>query len=524
MHKSLHARPGQWLLLSATLVLHACATVGPDFEQPEAPVADNWLEAADSRIDTSSIAYQDWWQVFDDPVLTTLIDAAYRQNLGLQTAGLRVMEARAQLGIATGLKFPQSQSVGGGYSYSRSSINAPPFSNLPADIRNNIDRNLNVWSASFDAAWEADVWGKFRRGVEAADANLAASMLNYDSLLVTLTGDVAALYVSIRSLQERLTFAEKNVELRSHALNLAAKRYRFGATSELDVLQAKGLLYSTEALIPALQLNLERNRNALSFLLGLPPSDLTELLGREGRIPQLPETAAVGVPADLLRRRPDLRAAEMAAAAQSAVIGVSQAELYPSFVLAGSLGVAGDTFGNQFDGGATTGFITPFFKWNVLNYGRIKNNVRVQDAKYEQAITNYQNIALAAAKEVQDGLQGFLRTQEQVDLLVKAVDATERATLLALVQYREGATDYTRVLNTQTSLLQLQDALTTTRGQVLGNLVATYKALGGGWQIRGDDNYIDTNRIDAMQQRTDWGEILEPDANMSAADEPTAPL
>ena len=497
-------------LLVAALLLHACTTVGPDFEQPGAPVADNWLEAADNRVDTSTIAYQDWWQVFNDPVLTRLVNTAYRQNLGLQGAGLRVMEARAQLGIATGLKFPQSQSVGGGYTYSRSSINAPPFSNLPDNIRNNVDRNANVWSASFDATWEADVWGKFRRGVEAADANLAASMLNYDSILVTLTGDVAALYVSIRSLQERLAFAEKNVELQRHALGLADQRYKFGATSQLDVLQARGLLYNTEALIPALQLNLDRNRNALSFLLGLPPSDLAELLGPEGRIPRLPETAAVGVPADLLRRRPDLRAAGMAAAAQSAVIGVSQAELYPSFVLAGSLGVAGDTFGSQFDSGGTTGYITPFFKWNIFNYGRIKNNVRVQDAKYEQAVTNYQNVALAAAREVQDGLQGFLRTREQVGLLEQAVAATERATRLALVEYREGAADYTRVLNTQTSLLQLQDALTTARGQVVGNLVATYKALGGGWQIRGGDNYIGPNRIDAMQQRTDWGEMLQP--------------
>ena len=242
----------------------------------------------------------------------------------------------------------------------------------------------------------------------------------------------------------------------------------------------------------------------------MPPSDLEYLLGDDGQIPGVPESAAVGIPADLLRRRPDVRAAEMAAAAQSAAIGISQADLYPSFVLAGSIGVAGGNVSDQFDSGATTGFITPFFKWNIFNYGRIKNNVRVQDARFEQAVTAYQNTALAAAREVQDGLQGFLQTREQVDYLEAAVKATERATELALVQYREGATDYTRVLNTQTSLLQQQDALTSARGQVVSNLVATYKALGGGWQLREGDNFVRPDTIETMEQRTDWGELLAP--------------
>jgi NodT family efflux transporter outer membrane factor (OMF) lipoprotein len=503
--------------MAAMLFLSGCKTVGPDFQKPEAPVADNWLDADNDRVDTSIAAYEDWWDVFDDPVLAKLIERAYQQNLGLQVAGLRVMEARAQLGIATGLKYPQSQSVGGGYSYSRSSINAPPFSNLPDDIVQNVDRTNGVWSASFDAAWEADVWGKFRRGVEAADANLAASMLNYDAVLVTLTGDVAALYTTIRTLQERLDYASANVKLQRHALDLANKRFELGATSELDVQQARGLLYNTQSLIPILNLNIDRAQNTLSFLLGMPPSNLETMLGTSRSIPVAPATVAVGIPADLLRRRPDVRAAEMAAAAQSAIIGVNQADLYPSFVLAGSLGLAGGNISSLFEGGATTGFITPFFQWNIFNYGRIKNNVRVQDARFEQAVTSYQNAALAAAKEVQDGLQGFLRTNEQVGYLTNAVQASERAAELALEQYSQGASDYTRVLNTQTALLQQQDTLTAARGQAISNLVATYKALGGGWQVREDNNYISPELIDAMEMRTDWGELLtlpeQPEAN-----------
>lgn len=496
------------LSTAGLLIMTGCKTVGPDFEKPAVPVADTWLEADNENVDTSSTAYQDWWAVFEDPALSKLIDTSYRQNLSLQVAGLRVMEARAQLGIATGLKYPQSQSVGGGYAYSRSSINAPPLSNLPDNVLQGIDRSVGVWSASFDATWEADVWGKFARGVEAADANLAANMLNYDAVLVTLTGDVAALYTSIRTLQERLDFAYSNVKLQQKALGLANSRFKLGATSELDVQQARGLLYNTKSLIPVFLLNLERAQNTLSFLLGLPPSNLETMLGANRKIPTAPASIAVGIPADLLRRRPDVRAAEMAAAAQSANIGVSQAALYPSFALAGSLGLAGGSFSDLFDGGAATGFIMPFFKWDIFNYGRIKNNVRVQDARFEQAVIAYQNTALAAAKEVQDGLQGFLRTQEQVGHLKNAVTASARAAELALAQYSQGATDYTRVLNTQTALLQQQDTLTAARGQVVSNLVATYKALGGGWQLREGSNYVSPELIDTMKIRTDWGELL----------------
>jgi NodT family efflux transporter outer membrane factor (OMF) lipoprotein len=496
------------LALAVISLVSACKTVGPDFEKPEAPVADNWLDAEDERVDASTAANQDWWQVFQDPALSQLIETAYEQNLSLQAAGLRVMEARAQLGIATGRKYPQSQSVGGGYAYSRSSINAPPLSSLPDDVLQGVDRTAGVWSASFDAAWEADIWGKFSRGVEAADASLAASMLNYDAVLVSLTGDVAALYTTVRTLQERISVARSNVKLQEQALDLASTRFDLGATSELDVQQASGLLYNTQALIPALELSLSRAQNTLSFLLGMPPSDLGYLLGTSGKIPTAPGSVAVGIPADLIRRRPDVRAAEMTAAAQSAAIGISQADLYPSFGLAGSIGLAGGNLSDMFDSGGTTGFITPFFKWNIFNYGRIKNNVRVQDARFEQAVVGYQNAALAAAMEVQDGLQGFLKSQEQAAFLENAVMASGKASELALVQYRQGATDYTRVLNTQTTLLQQQDALTSVRGQVVSNLVATYKALGGGWQLREGSNYVRPDLIDMMEQRTDWGGLL----------------
>lgn len=502
------------VLLASLLgaILTSCTTVGPDFEKPEAPVAEGWLDAEDERVETATVANADWWGVFEDPVLARLIDTAYQQNLSLQAAGLRIMEARAQLGFAGGLQYPQSQSVSASYVRSNSSKNAPPLSNLPDDVRDRASQGANVFTASFDAAWEADVWGKFARGVEAADANLAASTLSYDAMLVTLTGDVAALYASIRTYQERLSYARVNVGLQKEALKLAESRFELGATSELDVEQARGLLHNTEALVPVLNLGLNRSKNGLCLLLGMPPSNLEELLEGDGVIPVAPATIAVGVPADLIRRRPDVRAAEMAAAAQSAAIGMSQADLYPHFGIAGSLGLAGDSIGSMFSSGSATGYITPFVQWDIFNYGRIRNNVRIQDARFEQLIVSYQNTALAAAREVQDGLQGFLRTQEQVGFLSKAVDASKRASSLALLQYEQGATDYTRVLNTQTSLLQQQDALIAARGQVVSNLVATYKALGGGWQIREGQDFITPALAEQMAERTDWGELLQAPA------------
>jgi len=398
--------------------------------------------------------------------------------------------------------------------YIKSSENQPPFSILPPDVADRIDSSTSSWSLSFDAAWEADIWGRFRRGIEATSANVATTMLSYDAALVTLTGDIAVLYTAIRTFEKRLAYARDNVALQQEALELAEARFQLGATSELDVQQSRSLLFNTQALIPALEIGLGTIRNALSLLLGMPPTDLQTLLGGSGAgaIPNAPIDVVIGIPADLVRRRPDVRAAEMAAATQSAAIGISQAELYPHFALAGSIGLAGETFSDQFESGSGTGFFTPFFSWNVLNFGRLKNNVRVQDARFEQLVVAYQNSVLNAAREVEDGLLGFLRSQEQVGYLENAVIAAQRAAELALIQYGQGAVDYTRVLNTQTTLLLLQDALTLSQGQVVASLVGVYKALGGGWQIREADDYVVHDIKQRMRERTDWGDLLDTPA------------
>ena len=495
--------------IGLTLLISGCAAVGPDFQKPEAKVSDSWLEAHDSQVDTSKAAYKDWWLVFDDPILVELIERAYRQNLNLQVAGLRILEARAQLGIATGLQYPQSQSVGASYARSKSSVNAPPFSNLPDDVVDRINPTINYWSTSFDIAWEADFWGKFRRGVEAADANLAANMLNYDAVLVTLSGDIALLYSTIRTLEQRLAYTRENVKLQNNGLKLARTRFDLGATSELDVQQSLSQVKNTESMIPLFKMKIRQSKNALSVLLGMPPNDLETILKGPAKIPAAPTMAAVGIPADLIRRRPDVRAAEMVAAAQSASIGIAKADLYPQFVLAGSIGLAGATFSDQFQSGSGTGFITPLINWNIFNYGRIKNNVRAKDARFQQTVVTYQNVILNAAREVEDGLVGFLRAQEQVGYLKTAVTASQRSVKLSLDQYKAGTVDYQRVLNSQASLLSQQDALAEGQGHIVSSLVSTYRALGGGWQLREGNPYVDSETAQTMSERTNWGKLLD---------------
>jgi NodT family efflux transporter outer membrane factor (OMF) lipoprotein len=494
--------------LASAFIAAGCA-VGPDFERPEVDVTDEWLETGDSKVDTSLAQYQDWWKVFDDPVLNQLIDKAYDQNLALQAAGLRILEARAQLGFSRGMQYPQSQSVQASYARSTFSENAPPFSNLPPAIGNNINNSVNVWAMSFNVAWEADVWGKFRRGIEAADANLAANMLNYDSVLVSLTGDVALTYTTIRTLEQQLAYAMENVVLQRRGLDLAEARFELGATSELDVTQSISLLNGTEALIPFLEMNIRRTRNVMSLLLGEVPGDVDAILGGAGVLPAAPTQAAVGIPAELIRRRPDVRAAEMAAAAQSAAIGVATADLYPQFVLAGSIGLSGETFSDQFRSGSRNGFITPLIDWKIFNYGRIRNNIRVQDARFQQLLVNYENVVLNALREVEDGLIGFLRSQQEVDSLITAVAASEQSVKLSLDQYDFGLIDFQRVLDSQSSLLIQQNSLARAQGRVISSLVSTYRALGGGWQLREGDTYVNAETLDEMSERTNWGKLLD---------------
>lgn len=511
--------PGrQWavVLLPVLLLGAGCAVVGPDFKRPEPPVPDTWQALADTgreagiQITTRDAEHAQWWKVFDDPVLNRLIELAYQQNLSLQTAGVRIYQARAQLGIAVGEQFPQSQEVAAGYRGQRVSKNVGVLRDISRVV--DVDPSFHVFETGFDAAWELDMWGKFRRGVESAGAALVQQVADYDDVLVSLAGDVASTYTTIRTLQQQLAITRRNVALQKRSLGITRVRFDDGVTTELDVQEATVLLNDTQALIPQITNGLRQAKNALSVLLGMPPGKVDDLVGEPRPIPSPPADVAVGVPAELLRRRPDIRAAELQAAAQSAQIGVAKADLYPSFTLAGAIGVRASDAGDLFSGRSVAGVFNPGITWDVFNYGRIRNNVRVQDARLQELLVNYQNTVLTAYQEVEDALAAFLQDQRQAAYLEKSVRAAKRAGDIAVLQYQDGTADYTRVLNTQTGALRAEDRLVALRGQIVKDLIALYKALGGGWQIRMGRDFIPAATRNAMSERTNWGKILQPEA------------
>src|SRR6266851_1653761 len=365
-------------VLFALVLLLPCegCLVGPDFFAPSAPVADKWLESSNPSVDTRNQEYRDWWTVFHDPVLNRLVEIAYNQNLSLISAGTRVLDARAQLGVAIGEFYPQVQQGSGSTIYDRPS-HADPTAAPQSLIR-------NFWrdALGLTVNWELDFWGKFRRGIESADAVYLASIAGYDEALVTLLGDVATTYIGIRTLQTQIQIARENVVKQKKALAIAEAKFHGGTATKLDVYQAENVLSATEATIPQLTIQLKNGLNALRVLLGMAPEPLDDLLGRSIQIPVPPTDVAVGIPADLVRRRPDIRAAELAAAAQSAQVGIAEADLYPAFSLLGTFGtVASNINGNKlsqvFQGKGITFAFGPSFPWNILIYGPITNTVRV---------------------------------------------------------------------------------------------------------------------------------------------------
>jgi NodT family efflux transporter outer membrane factor (OMF) lipoprotein len=501
--------------------------VGPDFLRPSTKVSEQWIEADNPHLENAPATYREWWKAFNDPVLDDLIQSAYQQNLSLQLAGVRVFEARALLGIAIGEFFPQAQQALGATTYNRISETSPTAPQ--PGLNTGIGLSYMQAQLGLGASWELDFWGKYRRAIQAADANLLGSIAAYDNALVTLTGDVANTYVLIRTIEERLSIARANVEIQKQSLGLARVRFQTGVTSERDVQQAIAELKNTEATVFQLDTQLRQAKNALCTLLGLPPTHLDEVLSATSGIPGAPLQVAVGIPADLLRRRPDIRLAEYQAMAICAQIGVAKADLYPAFSLSGNFGFLSSDLGRFQLGDLTswksrTGSIGPAFQWNLLNYGQITNRVRVQDARFQEALVTYQNTVLQAQQEVENGLIAFINSQEQVKALTEAADAAKQSLDLATIQYTEGVTDFTTVLTAQQNLLSYQLSLADSQGAVPQGLIATYRALGGGWELREGHDFIPAETRDTMKKRTDWGHLLTPTAVAPPAPETPAGL
>ncbi|MCY1396978.1 Cation efflux system protein CusC [compost metagenome] len=489
------ARPLAILLLGAAA---GCTQVGPDFQPLQAPWTSGWstpsLEQAsqtDARPD-----HRQWWTVFADPTLDALIDEAEAGNTGLRVAGLRVLEARAQLAIATTGRYPQLQQLRADSIYLKRDQSGAP-----------IARDSEFWQSSvgFDIAWEIDFWGRFSRAIESADAAWFASRANYDDVLVLLRAQVADTYFALRTAEARLDIARENARRQERSLQITERLFRHGENDELDWQQARTQYLATLATIPEFENQVNALGNALATLIGRPPGPMPELAARHGQIP-LPDRAVLqDVPANLLQRRPDIRASEAAVAAQSALVGVAEADLYPALTLVGSIAwtfVSASDVPDAMDIAAG-----PSLLWNPFDYGRRKNAVRVEDARLQQLIEAYQQDVREAAREADDAANGLLKFSESARIRQDSADAAQRSLNLATAQYREGFADFQRVLDAQQILLQQQDGYLVSRGNAVSSLIALYRALGGGWES--DRPLVEPQVRAQMRGRTDWGELLD---------------
>lgn len=458
-----------------TQYFHNGFKVGPNYQTPPAPIALDWIDANDVHVRKSTDDLSAWWKVFDNPELTSLVCASYNQNLTLRQAGLQILQARAERGIVVGQLFPQTQQMTGDYL-------------REATSRETAGRNLSTsgtrffgqWDYGFNLSWELDFWGRFRRAVEAANDNLDVSVANYDDVLVSLVSDVAATYVTLCTTRQRLRYVNMNIALQSKVVESVKLNPN---TTSVDYQQALSTLRQTQALIPPLEISLRQDSAKLCTLLGIPQEDMAARLQLE-KIPQAPPDVVVGMPAELLRRRPDVRRAERKAAAESAAIGIAESEFYPHIAVTGTLAYSAADFNHLFSPRAMNGVVGPTFRWNVLNYGRILNGVRREEAIFGQLVLAYQNTVLNANAEVERALAVFLRSQVQRQTLRESVAATQIAVNVLMEQMKAGLIDYNRIALLQQNLVQQQDQEAVASGNVALGLIQVYRALGGGWEIR----------------------------------------
>ena len=471
--------PPVLLALSALVGLSACK-VGPDYEQPMVPVTDEWTAAVEAEMTAETPDIERWWEELGDPVLTDLIRRSELGNFDLGIAVARVAEARALRGIAKGDLYPNLV-LEGSFSSTQFSDNSPLGQIIIGGGNENVP--IENWNTRATSAWEIDLFGRVRRNVEAADARFVAGIEDYRDVLVSLYAEVALNYTDVRSLQLRLDFARANAEAQGESLGLTQDRFDAGLTSALDVAQAEQNLAQTESLIPTLETSLNAALNRVAVLVGEQPGVLHSELSTEMALPTTPENITSGVPADLLRRRPDVRRAERLLAAETALIGVAKADLYPTFSISGFIEGVANTFTGQFDGESTGWSIIPGFRWDLFQGGKIRNNIRAQEARTQQALLAYQQTILLALEETENALMAYDRERQRRDRLQEAADASARAVELVRTQYLAGLTNFQNLLDSQRSLFQQQDQLAASEGLVVQSLIVLNRSLGGGWML-----------------------------------------
>lgn len=489
-------------ILMLMMFLTSCAVLGPDYKEPEVDWLDEWQTDLYGQVvntnNQTSVDLQFWWQLFDDEVLNQLIEIAKNENPSLRIAGLRILESRAALGIAGSTLYPQVQQLNGSANY----INTQQHGGRSL----NRDQDLVSYQAGPNVIWELDFWGRFRRGIESADAAYFASIFNQHDVQVLLSSQVADLYFAYRTTLQNIVITKQNAAIRKRSFEITQLLFERGQDSELDLQQSRTQYLSTLASIPNIEIALIQLRNALCALLGRPPGGLSELDVVDGMLPIVELPLIEEIPAKLLMRRPDIRASASQIAAQSAQIGIAKADYYPSISLLGSIGWSGNTLNATPDTGslaAGTGF-----SWNIFDYGRINNNVRLQDARLQQAIESFQNDVLQAAREIDDAAIQVIKTNEQKEILTRSVQAAERSLHLANSRYAEGYSDFQRVLDAQQTLLVQSTNELVNRGNNISAVINLYRAIGGGWLETPIEDLVPNSTRETMESRTDWGELL----------------
>jgi NodT family efflux transporter outer membrane factor (OMF) lipoprotein len=460
-----------WITVLVSMALSAgCAAVGPDYQLPDMQIPTTWQTSDDPALLPHSELVQQWWSLFNDPLLDRLIQTAAANNRDLMSAIARVEEARADLGIVRGEHRPQLDTQGSILRQQTSDNGLTP------------GVEDTVYAAGATAGWEIDLFGRIRRSVEAATADYQASDEDRTDVLISLYANVALTYLDIRTFQARLIAANANIDSQRSVLALTRSRYRHGLATGLDVAQAERVLAGTEAEVPPLNIGLSQSVNALAVLLGQAPGHLaTELTTVPGRIPLPPERVTVGVPANLLRQRPDVRRAERQLASQTARIGVFKADLYPSFSLSGSLGYESIDAGNLFDADSQVLSFGPSLRWNIFSAGRIRQRIKAQDARTRQALFAYEQSVLNALREVENALVAYVEDRTRLSALGRSVTASRQSVKLATELYKQGLVDFQEVLDAQRDQFSFENQLAAARGNSAANFVRLYAALGGGW-------------------------------------------
>lgn len=470
---------GVWL--SGLLLLAACSAVGPAYSPPEAGAPAAWTTPLEDGLDGEAadpVALAEWWSLLEDPQLIPLVEKTLEANPDLEAATARLRRARALLALRRGDRRP-SLDASGSATYIGNSEELGG-----GEIGSGVETEL--YRVGFDASWELDLFGGIRRSVEAAAADAEAAAEDLASVRVSLAAEVAGAYVDLRTFQARLAFAEANREAQQETYDIAHSRFEAGLVGRLDVEQARSNLESTRSQIPVLRVGIERSANRLAVLQGEAPGALRERLTAAAPIPGPPTSVAVGIPAEALRRRPDVRASERRLAAETARVGVATAELYPRLRLGGSIGLEALDLDRLGKGSAAFFGIGPSFSWRIFDRRAVRAGIEVQDATREEALAIYQGTVLFALEEVDDALLAFAQEELRRRALESAAGAAERAADLARDLYRSGLRTFQEVLDSQRSLLTFQDQLAVSQGAVTTHLIRLYKALGGGWTPRSE--------------------------------------